>query len=170
MQASRDASSAFTRAFLDLLSGARSAHDMARALAGEAVRTTLARVAADYPLDYTRLLQRYEQDVVAECCGTFQKPPDAPNTMCTATTKTGRPCGRRAAVNGVCTAHLDTWREQQEASRRQGAYVTAVGRERPRDVHTQQLREQARKRKADMSFPEDVAGALRRVTSERPFS
>lgn len=145
-------SSPFLRALEDLLSGSRHAHEVAELLAAEAVQRTLARVTADYPLDYTQLLAKYQADVVAQCCSMVEDG----RKKCTATTKAGKPCGRRAAVGDVCAQHLSFWQEQQAAQRRQEAYMTSVRRDAPKDPYTSELKQLAKKRTVSMAFPDGV--------------
>lgn len=154
--------SAFLKAFQDLLSGARQAHDMARVLSAEAVRRVLARVSADYPLDYTQLLAKYEAPVVAECCGMFHKTDAAAeDRMCSGTNRQGKQCGRRAVLNGVCSLHLDAWKQQQESQRRREVYSSTVRRDAPNDPHVQDLKTMTKKRKVSMGLPDDLGGSLR---------
>lgn len=154
--------SVFLRCINDLFTGAKHAHELTEVLATEAVRLTLARVVEDYPLDYTRLLQKYERDVVGRCCGMFTDAP-AEAKRCGAPTKSGKPCERYAVLNGVCSKHIDAWRQQQEAQRRQEVYAS-TRRHAPAGPHAEALKKAAGKRRAaSMAFPDDAGAALRAV-------
>ena len=122
-------------------------------------------LAADYPLDYTSLLGKYEADVVEHCCATFERQ-DAHQT-CGAPTKKGVPCGRRAVANGVCSQHLAAWERQQEAQRQHDAYATARQRDGLRDLYAQELKEVGKKRQVSTAFPADVGDVLRDLSKRR---
>lgn len=153
--------SPFLRALAELLTGARHAHELAELLATEAVQRTLVRVAADHPLDYAELLRRYQADVVRECCAMLDTADaaDAAQT-CGAKTRAGKPCAKRAVLNGVCAQHVDHWRAQQASQRRQDVYAESVRHAAATDPYADELRELGRKRSVAMAFPDDVAGAL----------
>ena len=158
--------SVFLRCVTDLFTGAKQTHELAEVLVVEAVRLTLARVAEDHPLDYTRLLQKYEAGVVQQCCGLFADP-GSEAKLCGAPTKSGKPCERRAVLNGVCSKHIDAWRQQQEAQRRQELYASAR-RHPPPDPHAEELKKAAgQRRTASMAFPEDTGAALRALKQPR---
>lgn len=127
----------------------------------EAVQHTLAKVCADYPLDYSMLRAKYQDDVVQACCrAAFDDGAGSGVPRCSGVTKAGKPCGRRAVINGVCTQHLEAKREEQAAARRQEAYaasLTAVG---PRDPHAHELRSLGTKHTVSMAFPD--ADAIKR--------
>lgn len=146
------------RALNDLLAGARNAHDLAEMLVEEAVQRTLAHVTTDYPLDYTRLLDKYQPEVVRECCAMFEGA-DADAPRCFGTTKAGKPCARRAVLNGVCAKHVDAWKQQQAAQRRQQVY-DATRRGGPVDPYAQELAVMSKKRQVSMAFPDDVPHML----------
>ena len=152
--------SAFARAVSDVVVGGRQAHELALVLVGEAVRVTLSRIAADYPLDYTLLLKTYEQPVVTACCGAFEATDE--NATCCMLTKTGKQCTRRALVHGVCTQHLGAWRLKQETTRAQDAYVATIRHAHATDPHAEELRRLTRKRTICTSMPHDVAECLKR--------
>lgn len=148
--------SPFLRALGDLLSGARHANELAEVLVTEAVQRTLARVATDYPLDYTLLLDAYQADVVAECCSVAAGGGDAGAKTCAATTKAGKQCVRRAVMGDVCMQHLDFWQEQQATQRRQQAYATSVRRDTPKDPYEHELKELTKRRKVAVALPADA--------------
>lgn len=148
-------SSPFLRAITDVLAGARHARELAEVLVTEAVQATLARVTADFPLDFGSLVARYQDEVVRRCCALFQT-----EDTCRATTKTGKPCARRAVVDGACAQHLESWRAAHETHRRREAYAASVRA--PADPHLADLRAAGRKRTVSMAFPdaEDAAALL----------
>ncbi len=150
-------SSAFVRALAEVLDGARAANDVAREVAREAVHETLALVAADHPLDYARLVDKYADRVVERCCAMAAC---TAQPQCSFPTKSGKPCGRRAAVDGVCSQHLAAWRERAETGRRQQVYAASVRRSAPADSYARELCDKARKRTVSMAFPDDVTRAL----------
>lgn len=143
--------SAFVRGLADVLAGAKSVNELAEALVREAVHQTLALVAQDHPLDYATLVARYSERVVAGCCAMTS----GAVPTCRFETKAGKPCTRRAAVDGVCTQHLEAWRQRQEAGRRQQVYAAAVARRAPtaEDPHVHELKQRARKRVLSMTLP-----------------
>lgn len=145
------------RALVGMLSGAREANAIARALASEAVHETLALVARDHPLDYTQLVDKYARQVVDRCCAMATCQAGA---QCTCTTRAGKPCSKRAAVDGACLAHLEARQERAEEQRRKQAYAAAVQRSGPADPYALQLRSKAKKRSVSMAFPNDVARSL----------
>ena len=141
------------RALADVLAGAKTANEVAEALVREAVHQTLALVAQDHPLDYATLVAKYSARVVDGCCAMAS----GTATTCRFETKAGRPCARRAVVDGVCTQHLEAWRQRQEAGRRQEVYAAHVARTAPaEDPYVHDLKERARKRAVCMSLPCDV--------------
>lgn len=150
-----------------MMTGAKQAHELASLLVTEAVRTTLARVAADYPLDYTSLLRAYEAEVVEHCCAMVDHNESDAVQMCSAKTTRGKPCGQRAVINGVCTKHLGVWKRQQETQRRQEAYVACVQREAPNDRYAQELKDRGQKRQVSMAFPSDVGSVLCDLSKRR---
>ena len=141
-----------------MLSGAREANTIARALAVEAVHETLALVARDHPLDYTHLVDRYAKQVVDRCCAMAAC--ETTGAQCTCTTRAGKPCSKRAAVDGACLAHLEARQERAEEQRRKQAYAATVQRSGPADPYALQLRAKSKKRTVSMAFPDDVAHAL----------
>lgn len=141
-----------------MLNGTRQAHELAEVLATEAVQQTLACVSRDHPLDYTRLVHAYQHDVVNSCCSMFTSV--AEDAHCSATTKLGKPCGRRAAVCGVCLQHLDAWQQQQAVQRRQEAYANSLRRDAPADPYARELKHLSAKRHVPMAFPKEFARAL----------
>lgn len=159
--------SIFLRSLTDVLTGTRQLHELAEVLVVEAVRLTLARVAQDHPLDYTLLLKKYEAGVVKECCGMFNDTAAVDAKLCGAPTKTGKPCERRAVLNGACSQHIDAWQQRQEAQRRQEVYASAR-RKAPTDPHTEALKRVAGKRRAaPMTFPDDAGATLRAAKEPR---
>ena len=149
------------RALGDVLAGARAADELAEVLVREAVHQTLALVAADYPLDYASLVDRYAPRVVEGCCAMAAC---TARPQCSFSTKGGKQCARRAAVDGVCGQHLAAWREQQEAARRQQVYAARVQRGAPADAYAHELKDRARKRTLSMAFPAgDVTHAFARA-------
>lgn len=155
--------SAFLRALGDMLAGARHAQEIAEVVVTEAVQMTLAMVARDYPLDYTQLLAKYQAEVVRACCAMLDE--GGGGATCTATTRAGKPCARRAVVNGVCAQHVDAWHEQQAALRRQDSYAAVVRHAATLDPHAaelRQMRDLGRRRTVAMALPESegVARAL----------
>ena len=148
---------AFLRALNDVLSGVRHAKDLAEALVTEAVQQTLMCVCNDYPLDFTQLVNKYQAGVVASCCGMAAEQREQ---ACMASTKQGKPCGRRAVLNGMCTAHQHVWTEQQEARRRLEADTTQRKRAAPPDPHAEELKRASRRRTVPMTLP-DGAAAVR---------
>lgn len=150
--------SPFLRALVEVVTGARHAHDMAELLVTEAVQQTLARVCKDYPLDYTQMLARYQAGVVTSCCHLFKGATDdagrdAPT--CAATTKAGKPCGKRPVMSGFCGSHLEAWREQREAQRRTDTYAASVRRQAATDPYAHDLQQASKKRTVSMAFPDD---------------
>lgn len=147
-----------------MLAGARHAQEIAEVVVTEAVQLTLAMVARDYPLDYTHLLAKYQAEVVRSCCAMLDDTGGGGAT-CSATTRAGRPCARRAVVNGVCAQHVDAWQEQQAALRRQDSYAAVVRHAATNDPHATDLRQMkdlGRRRTVAMALPEaeGVARAL----------
>lgn len=149
----------FLRAVSDLLAGARHARDLAEVLVTEAVHRTLARVCADYPVDYTKLISTYERDVVTECCALALTTAEAPAT-CSATGKNGKRCSKKAVLNGVCSTHIQAWQEQQEAQRRLQLDAAKRKRDAPQDRYSAELKQLAKKRQVSMAMPTDVAAVL----------
>lgn len=150
-----------------MLAGARHAQEIAEVVVTEAVQITLAMVARDYPLDYSHLLAKYQADVVRECCAMLDGGGGGGGggAMCSAVTRTGKPCARRAVVNGVCAQHVDAWREQQAAARRQDSYAAVVRHAAATDPHAAEMRHMkdlGRRRTVAMALPEPegVARAL----------
>lgn len=147
--------SAFLRALGDMLAGARHAQEIAQVVVTEAVQATLALIARDYPLDYSQLLARYQADVVRSCCAMLDD--TGSGVACTAATKTGRPCTKRAVINGVCAQHVGAWHQQQAALRRQDSYAAVVRHAASHEPHAtelQQLKEVGRRRTVAMALPE----------------
>lgn len=140
----------FQRAMVDVMTGARHAHELAQVLATEAVEMTLARVASDYPLDYSTLVQKYRDEVVAACCKEFDAPRET--DACAATTKGGKPCGRHAVGAGFCARHLETWQKQRAAQRRAEQYAASLAAASP-DPYMEELRRASAKHSVSMALP-----------------
>lgn len=141
---------AFVRAITDVLTGAKHARDLAEALVTEAMQQTLVRVCNDYPLDFTQLVAKYQGEIVASCCGMAVAQSEK---ACGATTKQGKPCGKKAVLNGMCTAHQHVWREQQEVQRRLEADAARRKRDAPQDPHGEELKRVSRRRIVPTTVP-----------------
>lgn len=92
-----------------------------------AVAETLAKVCADYPLDYVTLLRRYEQDVVSVCCSACVT---AGFQQCEASTKSRsrRRCTRRAVLGGYCGLHTHQWTDRVQQAKRVEAYTAKLSK------------------------------------------
>jgi hypothetical protein len=155
--AARDAS-ALERAVGELLSGARHTHEVAEMLVIEAVQETLARVCREYPLDYTQLVNKYQDDVVAQCCRLCEtrQPAPAAKESCCATLKSGKPCSRRAIFGGYCGKHVEEFKAHQAMQRRKDAYIDTLARTHNVDAMALDLQKTSKNNILPMKLPTDT--------------
>lgn len=100
----------FTKTLHSVLSGTRTLEEFGRMLVTSAVEDALLCVSRDYGHDYGALLKKYKTGVVdRHASGSLSA-----QTVCGATTRAGKPCGRRAVLHGCCHQHA------VEAAHRQG--------------------------------------------------
>ena len=162
-RAAKDSSSAFQRAVAELLSGVKHAHEVAEMLVVEAVQETLARICREYPLDYTQLVDKYQADVVAQCCRLCEtrQPATAANThSCGATTKSGKPCSRRAIFGGYCGNHMEEFKAHQALQRRTHAYIDTLARTHNVDEMALDLKNMSKNNMVPMKLPANVFDIL----------
>ena len=113
------------RAMSEVVQGTKQAHHVAEMLVRTAVVHTLARVCADYPLDLTSLVAKYEAGVVESCCAACR----STEGQCEAITHKGKGprCTRGAVMGGFCTVHIGEWEERAAYAKRVEAYAAYVG-------------------------------------------
>ena len=121
MGSSGKENSPFMRAMTDVVQGTKQAHHVAEALVRTAVVHTLARVCADYPLDLTSLVAKYEAGVVQSCCAACW----SAEARCEAVTHKGTQCTHRASIGGFCSTHIGQWEERAAYAKRVEVHVGA---------------------------------------------
>lgn len=112
----------FTKTLHSVLAGTRTLEDFGRVLVSSAVEDALLCVARDYGHDYGVLLKRYKDDVVGRhASGSLNE-----RTTCTATTRSGKPCGRRAVLHGCCQQHAVEEAQRRGKLREREAIADAI--------------------------------------------
>lgn len=112
----------FLKTLQSVVTGARQLEEFSNVLVGAAVEDTLLCVARDYGHEYAALLKRYRDEVVSRhASGSL-----AEKATCQGTSKTGKPCGKRAVLHGYCQAHAAQVAEEEARRRRVEAYKASV--------------------------------------------
>lgn len=119
--AAQDNPPALVRALTQVVSGAVQVQDFMRVVVTGAVEDTLMAVAADHGLDYSQLVARHRDALVARHTGGCSD-----NLTCRGLNARGNRCGKRAVVNGMCQAHAEQECEEQSKRRRLEAYKHRV--------------------------------------------
>lgn len=117
----------FLKTLQSVVTGARQLEEFSNVLVSAAVEDTLLCVARDYGHDYSVLLRRYKDEVVRRhSAGTLTE-----KTQCRGTTKGGKPCGRRAQLQGYCQMHAAQMAEEEAKRRKVEAYKASVPQREP---------------------------------------
>lgn len=117
----------FSRTLQSVVSGARQLEEFSHVLVQTAVEDALLCVARDYGHEYSALLARYRDLVVRRhASGSLTE-----KTQCRGVTKGGKPCGRRAQLQGYCQTHAAQMAEEEAKRRRVEAYRASVPRREP---------------------------------------
>jgi len=104
--------SSFSKTLESIVSGTRNLEEFAAALLSAAIDDVLLCVSRDYGHDFTTLVETYRDRVVARHSSS-----SASVAVCAGTSASGKPCTKRAFVNGFCKTHA-TQKETEDLKRR----------------------------------------------------
>lgn len=115
----------FLKTLTSVITGVRQLEEFCHVVLTSAMEDLLLCVARDYGHDYATLLKKYRDDVVRRHVGISR---DATKTvaMCSGTTKSGKPCGKRAVLHGCCQQHAVQAAEEEAKRRKVRAYKATV--------------------------------------------
>lgn len=115
-------SDTFLKTLQSVLTGARQAEEFCHVVVTSATEDALLCVARDFGHDYGLLLKRYRDEVVARHASGSR----VEGLQCRGTTRTGKPCPKRALHQGYCQLHARDMVKEQNKQRRVGAYAAAI--------------------------------------------
>ena len=105
----------FLKALMGVLTQSARVEDFCEGVVQGAIADVLLRVATDYGISYTALVDRYGLVGQDHCrC--------AAGVVCSGTTKAGKRCVKRARVNGYCSAHMPQGAEEDARRKRVAAF------------------------------------------------
>ncbi len=122
--------SGLVRALNAVVAGAAQVQDFAGVVIAAAVEDVLLSVSRDHGLNYRDLVARYKSDVVtrhASMAGV------AAGT-CTATSRAGKQCTKRAQLGSYCASHAGQWTADESKRRCIEAYKAKVTKAAPKDT------------------------------------
>lgn len=119
----------FVRSLEAVLVGVRQLEDFAGVLVGSAVEDALLCVARDYGHDYGGLLAKYRDGLVRRHAGGLLNE----GTSCRGFTRDGKPCPRRATLDGHCKVHAAARAEELSRRRNVEAYQAVASSKRRED-------------------------------------
>lgn len=122
--------SGLVRALNAIVSGATQVQDFATVVIAAAVEDVLLQVSRDHGLNYKDLVARYKDGTVRRHASLAV----VASGTCTAMSRAGKQCTKRAQLGTLCAAHAGQWNADESKRRCVEAYKDKVTKAAPKDI------------------------------------
>lgn len=146
----------FARAMLDVMTGTASVESLSNTLVIGAVRECIERVSSEYGLDVREVSDRFEEEIVKRHSSMSVSQSVGNVLLCTAITRSGKPCCRQRKVGTFCLVHSRGAKGEETKRRRIEAYAASLGGENKQPNSSKRQQRTPKKSKDSLPVPVPV--------------